>query len=130
MQCKRRIALDGLHYVSAAHVGGVKFEENGIEILIGSGITIVSVLIAVLSAIYARRSARSAKQSNDIGRLNSLLSLRVHYLDLLTRKGELAKEIGEMKGAEEAYRAIAHIDSRLREINDELEIYYGKVFNP
>tara|TARA_R110001583_G_scaffold194938_1_gene367730 strand:- start:1438 stop:1602 length:165 start_codon:yes stop_codon:yes gene_type:complete len=52
----------------------------------------------------------------------------VHYLDLLSRKGELAKEIGEMKGAEEAYRAIAHIDSRLGEINDELEIYYGKVF--
>tara|TARA_R110000823_G_C15939594_1_gene500307 strand:+ start:515 stop:814 length:300 start_codon:yes stop_codon:yes gene_type:complete len=95
---------------------------------LSTGITVISVLVAILSALYARRSATIARQSNDIGRLNSLLSLRAHYLELLGKKDQLVTEVGEEEGAAAVVRALAHIDSRLREVNDELEIYYGKVF--
>lgn len=72
--------------------------------------------------------AAIARQANDIGRLNSLLSLRVHYLELLAKKDQLVKDVGEKEGAAGVVRAIAHIDSRLQEVNDELEVHYGKVF--
>ena len=38
------------------------------------------------------------------------------------------KDVGEKEGAAGVVRAIAHIDSRLQEVNDELEVHYGKVF--
>lgn len=92
------------------------------------GITVISVLVAILSALYARRSAVTARQSNDIGRLNSLLSLRVHYLELQAKKDQLIAEVAEREGAAGVVRAIDRLESRLREVNDELEIHYGKVF--
>ncbi len=106
----------------------LNFEEIGIGLSISSGVAIISLLVAVWSVLYARRSAAIARQSNDIGRLNSLLSLRVHYLELLAKKDQLVKDVGEKEGAAGVIRAIAHIDSRLQEVNDELEIHYGKVF--
>ena len=51
----------------------------------------MALLAASLAALYARWSAREAKRSNDIGRLNALLALRTHYLALMRHQEHLAK---------------------------------------
>lgn len=87
----------------------------------------VAVLVAGLAALYARWSVKEAKKANDIGRLNALLAIRAHYLELMAQKGRIAEQLKGMKGAEKAYEAYAGLDSKLREVNKAIDEYHEKV---
>ena len=88
---------------------------------------IIALLAAALSALYARWSAAEARKANDIGRLNALLAFRAHYLELMAQKGRVAEQLKSMKGAEMAYEAYAELDSKLGEVNKEIDSYHNKV---
>ncbi|QYJ80479.1 hypothetical protein [Shewanella acanthi] len=91
-------------------------------------IAIISALVAGLSALYARWSAREARKANDIGRLNSLLAFRQHYLELMAHQEKLAQLMPSSSSGMEACRnAYADLDSKLREINQEISDYHIKV---
>lgn len=88
---------------------------------------LVSMLIAMLSVIYARRSVNQARHANDIGRLNALLALRTHYLELMARQAELAKELQGTSGENKANNAYADLDTELREVNQTIRRYHRTV---
>lgn len=90
-------------------------------------IAIIAVLVAALSALYARWSVKEARKANDIGRLNALLAFRAHYLELMAQNGRIAEQLKGMQGAEKAFEAYAELDSKLREVNREINCYHGKV---
>jgi hypothetical protein len=95
---------------------------------IGIALAIISVLIAFPAALYARHAANEARRSNDIGRLNSLFSLRIHYLHLMDNQEKMAEilcrsESGMMR-VQDVY---ADLDSKLREVSAEIKKYHGKV---
>ena len=87
----------------------------------------MALLVAGLSAIYSRRAAKAAIKANDIGRLNALLALRIHYLELMEQNQRIGETLKGMQGAENAYAAYAELDSRLREVNREIDTYHKKV---
>ena len=91
-------------------------------------ISIIAVLLAALSAVYAKRAVNEAKKSNDIGRLNSLLAFRTHYLDLMADKQKLAEIMpSNSKGLELCRESYGDLDTKLREINSQIELYHDKV---
>ncbi|HEY0924337.1 hypothetical protein [Rheinheimera pacifica] len=91
-------------------------------------IAIISILIAVLSAFYARWSAKEAHKANDIGRLNALLAFRQHYLELMAHQEKLAQMLQASPGGLEACRnKYASLDLKLREISQEIDSYHAKV---
>ncbi len=91
-------------------------------------ISIISALVAVLSALYARWSVKEARKANDIGRLNSLLAFRQHYLELMVHQEKLAQIMpSSSRGLEACHNAYADLDSKLREINQEISSYHIKV---
>lgn len=91
------------------------------------GISIIASMIAILSAVYARWSATEAKKANDIGRLNALLSFRAHYIELMSNKANIVKQLKGTQGAERAHEAYAELDAKLREVNQEIDSYHKKV---
>src|SRR5690606_6574378 len=105
----------------------LNFKESIIDLSMSDIVAIVSLLAAALSALYARWSAAEAKKANDIGRLNALLAFRAHYLELMAQKGRVAEQLKGMKGAEKAYEEYAELDSKLRQVNKEIESYHSKV---
>lgn len=102
----------------------------GIEIDISTSdvIAIIAALFAALSAIYAHWSANEAKKSNDISRLNALLSFRKHYLELMRHQEKLAETLSASDSGMQAVRdKYADLDFKLREVGSELDIYHMKV---
>ncbi|WP_213865634.1 hypothetical protein [Vibrio crassostreae] len=77
--------------------------------------------------MYALWSAKEAMKANDIGRLNALLAIRTHYLELMAKKGLIAQQLEGMRGAERAYEAYADLDLKLREVNKAIDEYHEKV---
>ncbi|MDO6562069.1 hypothetical protein Q4488_01630 [Amphritea sp. 1_MG-2023] len=94
---------------------------------ISTGVNIIVGLIAALSAIYASRSAKQAEKSNYIGRLNALLALRLHYLELIGKRLSFMEQFKDTEGGEKAFESFANLDSKLRQVNKEIESYHDKV---
>jgi len=91
-------------------------------------IATIATLIAILSAIFSYRSVIQAKRANDIGRLNALLSFRKHYLELMEHQSKLAEVLkGSEGGLERVREAYADLDSKLREVGEQLDAYHDKV---
>ena len=85
-------------------------------------------MVAILSAIYSRRSVTQAKRANDMGRLNALLSFRKHYIELMERKVKLAEVLRSSEvGMEKVAEAYADLDSKLREVVEQLDAYHDKI---
>lgn len=63
----------------------------GIVIEISIVMGVLALLVAGLSALYARWAVNEAKKANDIGRLNSLFALRAHYLQLMDHQLKIAE---------------------------------------
>lgn len=104
--------------------------ERIIDISMSDVIAIVAALVAVLSALYARRSANEAKKANDIGRLNALLSFRTHYLELMRHQAKLADHLRNSDGGMQAVRdKYSDLDDKLREVSAELDKYHRKVID-
>ena len=90
--------------------------------------TLLAILISILAALYARRSASEAKRANDIGRLNALLALRAHYLAQSQQQVELAKIFSSApSGRQAAFEAFANLDGKIREVSVEIDIYHGSL---
>lgn len=88
-------------------------------------IAISAALIASLAALYARWSAREAKKANDIGRLNTLLALRQHYLELMNNQVKLAETLKTSPSGSQAVRDVyAELDTKLREVSSEIDKYH------
>lgn len=91
-------------------------------------ISIISALVAALSALYARWSVKEARRANDIGRLNSLLAFRQHYLQLLAHEENLAQLLqSSPSGLEDCRNTYATLDQKLGEINEEITTYHTKL---
>lgn len=91
-------------------------------------IAIGAALISGLAALYARWSAREAKKANDIGRLNALLALRQHYLELMNHQIKLAELLkSSQSGTQAAIEAFENLDSKLRDISNEIDKYHGNL---
>jgi peptidoglycan hydrolase CwlO-like protein len=89
---------------------------------------ILSSLVAILSALYARWSAKEARRANDIGRLNTLLSFQNQYLELMQQQAKIAAVLENSNSGMQAVKnKHAELDSKLREINSELEHYHSKI---
>jgi hypothetical protein len=43
-------------------------------------ISIFAIFVSIFSIIFAKRALNEAKRANNIGRLNALLALKIHYL--------------------------------------------------
>lgn len=85
-------------------------------------LALFALLISVVSSIWAYWSAREARSSNDIGRLNALLSMRSHYLALMAHQSRMVNEFQSSSGLVEAARnAYADLDARLNEVNREID---------
>ena len=98
---------------------------------IGIAAALIALLISVLAAIYARRSADEAMRANDIGRLNALLALRTHYLALSQNQIELAKTLSNVpSGLQPAYQSFADLDEKLREVSREIDVYHLHLVSP
>lgn len=93
---------------------------------IGISLSLLAVLISGLAAIYARWSAQEAKKANDMLRLNGLLSLRVHYLELMRHQEHLAKLLGtSTNGLQSVQNTYADLDLKLRQVNSEIDKYHS-----
>lgn len=91
-------------------------------------ISIISAVIAVLSAIFAGWTIKEAKKGNDLARLNSLLSFRTHYLQLMEHQHKLAELMPPQSSGMQSIRdTYADLDSKLREINTQIELYHNKI---
>lgn len=85
-------------------------------------LAVLALLASGLAVLYARRSAKEAKKSNDIGRLSALLALRIHYLALMQQQSELAKILNNSPGGLQAvHNAYADLDTKLREVCREID---------
>jgi len=94
------------------------------EILIAIG----AALISGLSALYSRWSAREAKKANDIGRLNALLALRQHYLELMNHQIKLAEFLkSSQSGTQAAIETFEKLDTKLRDVSHEIDKYHGNL---
>jgi hypothetical protein len=102
------------------------FLENIIELAVA--FTILALLISLLSALYARRALNESKKANDIGRLNSLLALRVHYLQLMEHQHKVAELMpSNSKGMQSVRNTYCELDGKLREVNSQIDSYHNKV---
>ena len=91
-------------------------------------ISIIAILVASLSALYSRYAYKEAQKSNNLSRLNSLLSFRKHYLELIEHQYKLAETLPSgSKGMQMTIDSCANLDSKLREISKEIELYHNKV---
>lgn len=91
-------------------------------------LAVLALLASGLAVLYARRSAKEAKKSNDIGRLNALLTLRTHYLALMQHQFELSKILSHSPSGLKAVRnTYADLDTKLREVNREIDKQHADI---
>lgn len=102
--------------------------EKVLSIDVDATMAMIAALIAACSALYAHRSAKEAKRANDIGRLNALLSLRQHYLELLRHQEIMAKQLEHIPSGLRSVRdTYADLDSKMRQVTAELDLFHPKV---
>ncbi|MEZ9139236.1 MULTISPECIES: hypothetical protein [unclassified Shewanella] len=89
---------------------------------------ISAFLVALLSALYARWTWSEAKKANDISRVNSLLTLKQHYSDLLQKEHDKSKAWLEGKEnkvsdgyTEACLNAAADYQQKYRQVSSQLE---------
>jgi len=97
-------------------------------------IAIAALLIAVLSAVYSRWTWSEAKKANDISRINTLITLREHYSELMNREFENSnrwldgKENKIPDGYTEACsKAAAGYQEKLTQVTKQLEVLQKEV---
>lgn len=91
-------------------------------------ISIISAVVAVFSAMFAGWTIKEAKKGNDLARLNSLLSFRSHYLQLMEHQHKLAELMpSNSMGMQSIRDTYADLDTKLREVNAQIELYHNKL---
>ncbi|WP_016954358.1 hypothetical protein [Catenovulum agarivorans] len=88
-------------------------------------ISIIAVLVAGLSALYARWAAKEAKKANELNRFKALLDLKNGYLSEMDNQIRAANEWGKDDGFTKACREkFADADTKYREVCKELDVYH------
>ncbi|MEZ9388861.1 hypothetical protein AB4181_16975 [Vibrio lentus] len=91
-------------------------------------VSILALIAACLSALYARWSANQAKRANDIGRLNALLTMKEHYLKLIEHQCKIAENLqSSSSGMQSVRERVGELDGKLREVNEQISSYHVKV---
>ncbi|MFM4977446.1 hypothetical protein [Aeromonas rivipollensis] len=102
--------------------------EAALNIDLSAAVAVTAALIAAFSALYARRSAKEARRANDIGRLNALLSLRQHYLERMRYLEVMVKQLEHSQSGKQSVEdTYADLDSKLRQVAAEIDLYHSKV---
>lgn len=84
-------------------------------------ISLLALIVSLVAAAYARRA-------NDLGRLNSLLSLRTHYLALMERQVKLAELLSNLpSGLKAVQDSYSEMNTKLREVSHEIDKYHVKL---
>lgn len=84
--------------------------------------SIISALIALAAAWFSLRSASEARRANDIGRLNAMISLRSHYLELMKHEASLVDSFRDIPSGMRAIQtSYAELDGKLSEVVHEIE---------
>ncbi|CAH6898368.1 conserved hypothetical protein [Vibrio chagasii] len=95
---------------------------------VSSVVSILAMIAACLSALYARWSANQAKRANDIGRLNALLAMKEHYLKLIEHQYKIADTLQSSSNGMQSVRdRVGELDGKLREVNEQISCYHVKV---
>ena len=91
-------------------------------------ITITSALIAFFSALFAGWTIKETKKGNEMARLNSLLSFRTHYLQLMEHQHKVADLMpSNSKGIQSVRDTYADLDDKLRAVNSQINLYHNKL---
>lgn len=93
-----------------------------------SVLALLALLVAIVAAMYARRAASEAKNTNVLGRLNALLALRSHYLAQMESQGKFMQALDNVPaGRKAAEDTFAGLDTSLREVSREIDACHVKV---
>lgn len=88
----------------------------------------LALLASALAALYVRWTVREAKNANDMGRLNAMLTLQSHYLEQLNHQAKLADNLYNIpSGLNAARDTHATLDAKLREVSREIDKYHNKL---
>ncbi|WP_305856411.1 hypothetical protein [Balneatrix alpica] len=91
-------------------------------------ISIIAVLVAGLSALYARWAVKEAKKANELNRFKALLDLKSGYLAEMDNQMRAAKYWGKDDGFAQACRdKFAKSDTKHREVCKELDAYHSRL---
>ncbi len=91
-------------------------------------ISIIAVLVAGLSALYARWAVKEAKKANELNRFKALLDLKSGYLAEMDNQMRAAKYWGKDDGFAKACRdKFAKADTNHREVCKELDAYHSRL---
>ena len=106
---------------------GVIFLGGSIEIS-PEVLSVIALLIAGLSALYARWAVKEAKKANELNRFKALLDLKSGYLNEMDNQIRAAKDWGKDDGFAQACRdKFATADIKHREVCKELDAYHSRL---
>lgn len=88
-------------------------------------VAIIALIVSGAAAWYARRAVHEAQESNRLSRLNALLALRTHYLELVDDNGRLAQALHGMVGGQMAEGAVANLNTKVRDVTREIDKYHN-----
>ena len=74
-----------------------------------------------------KRTRIAQEASIDYTRLNALLVFRTHYIDLMANEGKKMKMLKGTKAETLLFESYADLDTKLRQVNTEIENYHEKV---
>ena len=91
-------------------------------------ISIIAILVAGLSALYARWAVKEATKANELNRFKALLDLKSGYLVEMDNQMRAAKDWGKDDGFTKACRdKYAAVDIKHREVCKELDAYHSRL---
>jgi hypothetical protein len=124
---------DFLHYIVSLHYCDEFVEEkmmNNMQKndLISLAVGIVAVVVSLISAVSANKSAKEAMMANHYSRLDALLILKKLYEaimnEVLPKHHEIFKETEAYNRVQEQW---AEYDTKLREVNEEIKKYHADI---
>lgn len=87
-------------------------------------LAILAVVISTVAAWYARIATTEAKKGNELSRLNGLIGLRSHYMELAHGTAENIKVLTGESTRESAQIALKILNQKLHEVSYEIDGYH------
>lgn len=91
-------------------------------------ISVISLVVAVLAWLASKKSAQEAKKANDIGRMNALLALQMHYKGRIQHQEAIRASMKGQPSFEQAVRdTVGELDDKSREVEAAIQKMHKKV---
>lgn len=91
-------------------------------------IALISLVIAVLAWLASRKSAQEAKKANDIGRMNALLALQMHYKDRIKHQEAICASMkGQVSFQQAARDEVEVLEEKSKEVDAAIKKMHEKV---